>query len=51
MENKDLYHQYEIIEYLEKLSVYDQDVIIFDGEREYAAVLSCEELTNINQLK
>ena len=48
MENKELYHKYEIIEYLERVSVYDQDIILSDGENEYSAVLSCEEIIDIN---
>jgi len=47
MDNKELYNQYEIIEYLERVSVYDQDVILSDGENEYTAVLSCDELCDI----
>ena len=50
MDNKELYHEYEIIEYLERVSVYDQDVILSDGLNEYTAVLSCGQFEEIKKI-
>ena len=50
MKFEDLYHNYEIIEYFERLSAHDQEILISDGENNYNAVLSCGEFEEIEQI-
>ena len=47
MENKEVYHEWSVIEYIDIIDCYDQEVLITDGEYIANGMMSCGEIVEI----
>ena len=53
MENKELYHDWEIIEYFERCSDYNQECLLISHDGEYCAtgMLDCGEIIDVYEIE
>jgi len=51
MDNKAIYHNWEIIEYFEMCSDYNQECLLRDGEYEAIGMLDCGEIIDVYEIE